>query len=309
MKKAWKTSGAAMLMLVGTTFASESHAQERKVEDLAAAIARGIMTRQAPKGDSGKSRATQNPAMRESVESTSASIPGGTVMVRSRSATPGTPYNKGAEAKRVQPFRLDKLEVTVRDYRGCVASGACAEPSYTPKQSVCSDDNGDCSEFDPDAWCNWRSTDRLNHPMNCITLSAAATYCNWRGKRLPTQEEWQQAAESGRRLVYPWGNGPQRKPICLAPSVSESTVEAPTCEVGTKPGDISAQGVRDLAGNVREWTSSFEDVSRGGSTFRFPVVRGGSFRISSPTKASDLEWWDELRSDEVGFRCASSIQP
>ena len=95
-----------------------------------------------------------------------------------------------------------------------------------------------------------------------------------------------------------------RSGACAAPAASSA------CPVAERIGDRSARGVHDLAGNVREWTSSAfcraSDVRCDPAAI---VVRGGSFRTGDPREATGFHR-DGRRPDEVaadvGFRCATT---
>ncbi len=129
-------------------------------------------------------------------------------------------------------FLLDRLEVTVAAYQGCVEAGGCA--ASTKASSSC-------------AYLDEASAAGL--PMSCLAAGQPERYCAWRGRRLPSGREWVRAARGEAGRAWPWGDGALACPAGAA------------CDGGRTPwrggssGDVSPEGVRDLAGNVREWTS------------------------------------------------------
>jgi formylglycine-generating enzyme required for sulfatase activity/thiol-disulfide isomerase/thioredoxin len=180
--------------------------------------------------------------------------------------------------RRMQPFDLDATEVTVDAYAECVRSGECVAPAT-------------------DVGCNWGARDRGKHPVNCVDWNQAEAFCAWAGKRLPSEDEWQRAAEGAASRVYPWGDSAPARQLCWA-----STANGGTCEVGRFAAGDSAQGAKDLAGNVWEWTESCYYT-----TCTARVTRGGGwgdddvslFRASA--RVGDAP---STRSPYVGFRCA-----
>jgi formylglycine-generating enzyme required for sulfatase activity len=191
----------------------------------------------------------------------------------------------------VQPFFLDKTEVTAKAYKRCVEAGRCTASPV--KQG-----------------CNYATAGREHHPVNCVDWEQAGTYCKAHGKRLPTEEEWELAARGEKGRKYPWGSSAPAAQACWngeANSVGKNKRES-TCEVGTTPGDKSPYGVLDLGGNVSEWTATvYCTYPIANCTSPTRVVRGGSWadigaaslRTSYRNRANPPD-----QSGNIGFRCA-----
>ena len=110
---------------------------------------------------------------------------------------------------------------------------------------------------DPDArihrigskWTADRGFER--HPVVEVSWVGARDYCAWKGKRLPTEAEWEKAARGDDARVYPWGNDPPDDTRARYAAGWNATVP-----VGSRPRGASPQGVDDMAGNVWQWVSS-----------------------------------------------------
>ncbi len=215
----------------------------------------------------------------------------------------------------VRPYCLDRTEVTVNAYGGCVTAGACTAP-----------DAYEATRGKVGTGCNWKNPDRALHPVNCVDWWQAVSYCRWAGRRLPTEEEWEWAARNGSEAtMYPWGNElPDARYVnacgseCSAHAAAKgfgSVTEMYTGDDGfpeTAPVGRFAQGdnrwgVHDLAGNVWEWTSSRAPVEGAPR-----VIRGGSWAdFDGAIPRADTRDWDAptRRDDILGFRCASDTAP
>lgn len=98
-------------------------------------------------------------------------------------------------------------------------------------------------------------------PQVDITWYEARAYAKWAGGDLPTGAQWEKAARGTDGRMYPWGNkwDPIRCNCSKAWQGGERLYlqyggNARPLPAGSSPGDISPYGVRDMAGNVREFT-------------------------------------------------------
>jgi iron(II)-dependent oxidoreductase len=127
---------------------------------------------------------------------------------------------------------------------------------------------------------------RPHAPVVHVCWYEADAYCRWAGRRLPTETEWEYAAASvpggGAKRRFPWGEEP--------PDASRANLfGAPhTADVGAFSAGDSAWGVRQLFGNVWEWTADWFGPYPGFRTDPYreysepwfgdhKVLRGGSF--------------------------------
>lgn len=138
----------------------------------------------------------------------------------------------------VQPFLLDKTEVTNEAYYRCVEAQVCRPHSPS------------------NARANKLGDDKLfrhpRQPISGVSQADAAKYCAWLGRRLPTEAEWEHAARGFDGRLYPWGNEKPTEEL----AVFRSSV---TQQVGTHPKGAGPYGHLDLAGNVWEWVADHYD--------------------------------------------------
>ena len=185
----------------------------------------------------------------------------------------------------VGAFCMDRTEVTVAAYRGCVNGAACADQRT---QFWSGQDQGAGA-------CNLGRSGVDDHPMNCVDQTNATRFCEWRSARLPTEWEWQFAAQGSDGRTYPWGSAEPSNQLCWSGVQRRSG----TCTVGSFAAGRSPFELEDMAGNVWEWTSTNEGESR--------VNRGGSWDnvLPSQVRAAHRDW--SAPADRIvllGFRCA-----
>ncbi len=125
----------------------------------------------------------------------------------------------------------------------------------------------------------------LNCPIFGIDWYDAYAYAKWRGGRLPTEQEWEKAGRGPDGNLYPWGNKVEPNIIARVNTAADYIPEPGVRQKGDVDGfvhwspvhetiaDRSPYNVFNMAGNVSEWTASFE----GSGLNRTPVIRGGSY--------------------------------
>lgn len=192
----------------------------------------------------------------------------------------------------VKAFYMDRYPVTNRDYsRFILASG------YQPEDTSCY----------LRQWGGLKTpTDSiLGKPVVFVSPEDAEKYCRHYGKRLPTEEEWQYAAQGDNMRTWPWGNAFDST-LCNA-GLNHTT------DVTAHPGGASPFGVQDMIGNVWQFTGD----SYYNGAYYYRIIRGGSYyhptqSIWYVTGGPVPAWHPEMllliapgldRNATIGFRC------
>lgn len=189
-------------------------------------------------------------------------------------------------------FEIDIFETTQEKYAECLNAGDCGTPT-----------------------CDWEPGARARHPVVCITYDQAQSFCQWAGKRLCTEAEWERAARGTDGRKFPWGN---QAPSCDLSVMDDGGAGCGTLgafAVGSKPGGQSPSGAQDMAGNVLEWTADWFGVDyyqqspgenpQGPSSGTSRVMRGGSFNSTSLTMRTSYRAQANPTSgyNNLGIRC------
>jgi formylglycine-generating enzyme len=225
-------------------------------------------------------------------------VPGGPFLMGSGDGQ-GRDDERPQRTVHVDAFAIDSVEVTNARFLAFVEATGHRHPPNPYGDGVLTSAKG--IEQLPIVQVNWHD---------------AADYCQWAGKRLATEAEWEKAARGADGRLYPWGNE--------SPTAERANYEREWDDgkallaVGTTPNGQSFYGVHDMSGNAREWIQDWyapdyykqapDRNPRGPEQGVLKVIRGGSWRspLADISATARGRGGFALRTHGTGFRCARS---
>ncbi|MFH2006379.1 MAG: SUMF1/EgtB/PvdO family nonheme iron enzyme [bacterium] len=240
-------------------------------------------------------------------------------------------------------FLIDKYEVTFGQYMQCVQAQKCGVPRYYPplkqRKEVGSETSlikrlpgkgqGGARPTAPQVVKVKVSTLMVDSslPVAGITWTNAKNYCEFKGRHLPTEAQWEYAARGAQGNYYAWGGTP-----AICERVNSSKCGKYPLPSQSLPEGKSPFGAHHMTGNVWEWVHDWYDAQYYGSAanvtdptgpanlkdpvtanwkYRYRGLRGGSWSgIPSELRtAYRYRLLPSMYANDIGVRCAKAATP
>lgn len=258
----------------------------------------------------------------------------GTIASRSIEIPAGEFVYQDGEKMTLPAFSIDEHEVTIAQYKEFLdfleanpgEAKNFAHPDMPEGKSHVPLDWADNNQLEPPMpgyykravrWKQYKDAPLdVDSPVFNVDWFDAYAYAKWRGRRLPTEQEWEKAARGTDGRKYPWGNEEDPQRASTGHDFDPNPKKGGAIDgfkrwspVNQPAGDVSPFGVLGMAGNVSEWTATMAP-SEDGMGGEVPVIRGGNWGNPEHNVTRRRAILDPLQpQDTLGFRTASDAPP
>ncbi|CAL9346177.1 ergothioneine biosynthesis protein EgtB [Streptomyces sp. enrichment culture] len=257
-------------------------------------------------------------------------VPGGPFTMGTSTEPWALDNERPAHRREMAPFHIDTTPVTNGAYQAFIEDGGYDDPRWWTAEGWAHVRRARLSaplfwRRDGGQWLRRRFgvTEVVppHEPVLHVSWYEADAYARWAGRRLPTEAEWEKAARhdpaGGRSTRYPWGDA---EPGPGHANLGQRHLRP--APVGSYPAGASPLGVRQLIGDVWEWTASDFLPYPGFRAFPYreysevffgpehKVLRGGSFAVDPVACRGTFRNWDLPVRRQIfsGFRTARAAE-
>jgi len=232
------------------------------------------------------------------------------------------------------PFWIDEHEVSIADYKEFLdyleenpeSAEKLAHPNQPKGKLHLPLDWADNNELTPPMpgyytravrWKKYQGAQlTVDSPVFNVDWFDAYAYAKWKGRRLPTEQEWEKSARGADGRRFPWGPSEDPQLVNSGADFKPNPQEGGDLDgfkrwspVNQPSGDLSPYGIRGMAGNVSEWTATW-GPSEDGTGGEVPIIRGGNWENPEHHITRRRAILDPLQMQRVlGFRTASDTPP